>query len=213
MDNNYHLGSFYSNITKQKPLLYQYQYVLDFVGNGGFWLDSDFKPFTLFNDDPDNPDQVFSYWAQSAQIPGFELTKANVPFYGAQFHVPACQKYTHDFSCQILLDQDLTMYKKLETWLKIISRYEISGGGIKVIPTCKLRVKLLDSQHQYFTTSIVMDGAWITGLDAVSFKYNGPGVQPLMVNAKFKIQYYYRDDNLDLTMDPLSQARILAAYA
>ena len=58
-----------------------------------------------------------------------------------------------------------------------------------------------------------MDGVWITGLDTVSFKYGNPNVEPLKVNAKFKMQYYYRDDDLDLTMDPLSHAKILAAYA
>lgn len=213
MDNKYHLGSYYNNITKKKPLLYKYQYILDFVGNGGFWLDSDFKPFTLFNDNPDNPDQNFSYWAQSASIPGFNINKADVNFYGGKFHVPACKTYEHDFSCQILLDQDLTMYKKLDTWLKMISRYELSGGGIKVIPTCKLRIKLLDSEHQYFTTSFVMEGVWIKSLSSVAFEYSGPDVSPLMVNAGFSMQYYYEDKDLDLTMDPLSQAKVLAAYA
>ena len=133
MDNLYHLNSYYNNITKKKPLLYKYQYVLDFVGNGGFWVDQDFKPFTLFNDNPDDPSQTFSYWAQSASIPGFNINKTDVNFYGAKFHVPACKTYEHDFSTNILLDQDMIMYKKLETWLKMISRYEISGGGIKVI--------------------------------------------------------------------------------
>lgn len=214
MDNLYHLNSYYNNITKKKPLLYKYQYVLDFVGNGGFFVDQDFKPFTLFNDNPDDPSQTFSYWAQSASIPGFNINKTDVNFYGAKFHVPACKTYEHDFSTNILIDQDMIMYKKLETWLKMISRYEISGGGIKVIPTCKLRVKLLDSEHQYFTTSVVMDGAYITSLAATTFDYSsGPDVTPITVAATFKIQYYYRDDDLDLAMDPLSQAKILAAYS
>ena len=213
MDNLYHLNSYYNNLTKKKPLLYKYQYVLDFVGNGGFWVDQDFKPFTLFNDNTDDPSQNFSYWAQSASIPGFNINKTDVNFYGAKFHVPACKTYEHDFSTNILLDQDMTMYKKLDTWLKMISRYEISGGGIKTIPTCKLRIKLLDSEHQYFTTSIVMDGAYITSLAAAQFEYSGPDVGPLTVAATFKIQYYYRDDDLDLTMDPLSQAKVLAAYS
>ena len=144
----------------------------------------------------------------------FNINKTDVNFYGAKFHVPACKTYEHDFSTNILIDQDMIMYKKLETWLKMISRYEISGGGIKVIPTCKLRVKLLDSEHQYFTTSVVMDGAYITSLAATTFDYNGgPDVTPITVAATFKIQYYYRDDDLDLTMDPLSQARVLAAYS
>ena len=58
-----------------------------------------------------------------------------------------------------------------------------------------------------------MDGAYITSLAATSFEYNGPEVGPLTVAATFKIQYYYRDDDLDLTMDPLSQPKVLAAYS
>ncbi len=213
MDNTYQLGTFYNQITKAKPLLYQYQYVIEFVGNGGFWLDYNFKPFTLFNDNTDSPDENFSYWAQSASLPSFEIGKADVNFYGATFHTPTCMKYAHDFKTNILLDQDFTMYKKLETWLKMISRYELSGGGIKTIPTCKLRVKLLNSEHKEFTTSMVYEGVWITSLGSKEFTYGTANANPIYIDVNFKYQYAYRDDELDLTMDPLSATRIALAYS
>jgi hypothetical protein len=159
--NQYHLGTVYGGITKQKPLLYKYQYILEFVGGNGYWDSGVFKTFTLFDNDDNNPDQNFTYWAQGATIPQFEIPAAKVSYYATEFRVPGCMKYTHDFSTKILLDQDLTMYNKLDTWLKMISRLQLSGGGIKVIPTIKLRIRLLDSEHQYFTTSFIMDGVYI----------------------------------------------------
>lgn len=122
-------------------------------------------------------------------------------------------KYEHNFQTKILLDQDLTMYNKLDTWLKMISRLQLSGGGMKTIPTIKMRIRLLDSEHQYFTTSIVMEGVWINKLGPINLKYAAGDATPLTVDVEFRMQYYYKDDDeQNLSMDPLSQAKILAAY-
>lgn len=211
--NPYHLGNYYNNISKQLPLLYKYQYILEFVGGGTYFIDNQFKKFTLFDHDQNNPDQNFSYWAQSAKIPKFEIPKVSVPYYATDFRIPACMKYEHNFQTKILLDQDLTMYNKLDTWLKMISRLQLSGGGMKTIPTIKMRIRLLDSEHQYFTTSIVMEGVWINKLGPINLKYAAGDATPLTVDVEFRMQYYYKDDDeQNLSMDPLSQAKILAAY-
>jgi hypothetical protein len=54
--NPYHLGNYYNNISKQLPLLYKYQYILEFIGGNGFWDSGEFKTFTLFDYDENNPD-------------------------------------------------------------------------------------------------------------------------------------------------------------
>jgi hypothetical protein len=169
--NPYHLGTVYNNITKAKPLLYKYQYILEFVGGNGFWDSGAFKTFSLFDNDDKNPDQNFTYFAQGGKILNFEVPPAKVNYYATEFRVPGCIKYAHDFSTDILLDQDLTLYNKLDAWLKMISRLQLSGGGIKVIPTIKLRLRLLDSEHQYFTTSFVYDGVWINKLGNIALAY------------------------------------------
>ena len=108
---------------------------------------------------------------------------------------------------------NLTLYNKLDAWLKMISRLQLSGGGIKVIPTIKLRLRLLDSEHQYFTTSFVYDGVWINKLGNIALAYKAGDAQVKKVNVGFKVQYYYKDDDeQNLAMDPLSKAKILAAY-
>ncbi len=211
--NQYPLGTVYNSITKAKPLLYKYQFILQFIGGNGFWDAGTFKSFTLFDNDTNNPDQNFTYWAQSATIPEFNIPSQKVSFYASQFRVPTCMTYKHDFETKILLDQDMTMYNKLDTWLKMISRLQLSGGGIKTIPTIKLRIRLLDSEHQYFTTSIVLDGVWIKELGNIKLEYKAGDANAMTVNAKFAVQYYYKDDDeQNLSMDPLSQAKILAAY-
>lgn len=214
VSNPYHLGKFYNNIAKTTPLLYQYQYILEFVQGGGFWINNEFKKFTLFDHDENNPEQNFTYWAQSATIPDFTIPAAKVPFYATDFRVPACMVYKHQFSTKIFLDQDLTMYNKLDTWLKMITRLQLSGGGIKTIPTVKLRIRLLDSQHQYFTSSFVLEGVWISKLSGADLKYQQGGASNILQpNVEFRVQYYYRDDDAqNLEMDPLSAAKIAAAY-
>jgi len=87
------------------------------------YLDYNFKQFTLFDKDESNPDTCIAYWVQDGpKIPAFEIKPATTQFYSQKFSVPACKIYGHELNVNIILDQDLTMYKKLETWLKMISR-------------------------------------------------------------------------------------------
>ena len=48
------------------------------------------------------------------------------------------------------------MFDKLKRWMNHISDIKNNGGGTRKIPNVDLRLNLLDSTHQNFTTSFVM---------------------------------------------------------
>ena len=201
--NPYHLKNFYNQIMKTNPLLYKYQFVIEFI-QGGTMGDGygGTQSFTLF-DNASNPDENFTYYAQSGSIPKFTIQKASIPFYATDFRTPTVIQYNHDWIVKILLEQDMIMYEKLRAWMKLMTSLENSGGGIKTIPNINMRISLMNSEHTHFTSSYVMTGIWPVEIPQISLKYENTSTQPLAIDCKFKYQYCYRDDNFDLSQDPL----------
>lgn len=201
--NSYHLKNFYNQIMKTNPLLYPYQFVIEFVQGGtmgdGF---GGTQTFDLF-DNSSNPDENFTYYAQSGSIPKFTVNKAAVNYYATEFRTPTVIQYEHDWSVKILLEQDMIMYEKLRTWMKLMTNLENSGGGIKTIPNINMRISLMNAEHTYFTTSYVMVGIWPTQIPKINLKYESGSSQAMTLDCKFKYQYCYRDDAFDLSQDPL----------
>lgn len=207
--NDYHMSGFYNQIMKSSPLLYPYQFILEFIPGGTYVLNDgstkSTNEFTLFNVDPNRPDENFSYYAQSASIPKFSLNKANVNYYSTQFRVPTTIQYDHSFQCKMLIEQDMIMYEKLRTWAKMISDIRNNGGGIKTIPEVSLRLNLLDSTHAYFTNSFILTGVWLGKVPEIQLAYKDSDTTPLTVNVDFKYQYCYQAEDDDLQKwDPLS---------
>lgn len=206
--NEYNIQSFYNQIMKQMPMLYGYQFVLEFVQGGQLGNDySGYQPFTLFNNS-ESPDQNFTYYAQSASLPKIGIVKSKASYYGTEFRIPTVIQYEHDYTVKILLEQDMIMYEKLRQWMRMISDLKYNGGGIKSIPSVALRLNLLDSTHQNFTTSYVLEGVWPTNIAEIPLKYAQDDNTPVSCDCKFKYQYCYRDDSFGTSTpnpyDPLS---------
>jgi len=201
--NEYNIQAFYNQIMKTRPMLYGYQFILEFVQGGQMGNDAiGYEQFDLFNN-RENPDTNFTYYAQSASLPKFQINKATASYYGTQFRVPTVIQYDHDYNVKILIEQDMIMYERLRLWMKKISDLRLNGGGIKTIPSVAMRLNLLDSTHQYFTTSYVLEGVWPTNIPTISLEYKQDDNNPIMLDCKFKYQYCYRDDDFDTSNNPL----------
>jgi hypothetical protein len=95
------------------------------------------------------------------------------------------------------------MYDKMKQWMRDLSDLKYNGGGTKKIPNVDLRLNLLDSTHQFCTTSFVMVGAWPAAVSELKLDYKDGDATPLQLAVSFKYQYCYRDDNFDTSADPL----------
>ena len=199
--NDYNMRGFYNQLMKARPMLYAYQFVVEFVPGG---IMNNAVTFDLFNSEKDSPDQNFSYYAQSARLPAFEISKATASYYGTEFRLPTVIKYQHDWDVTLLLEQDMIMYEKLRSWMKMISDLSMNGGGYKTIPNVDMRISLLNSDHTMFTTSYRMVGVWPTNIPEIKLEYKQDDTSPITLPAKFKYQYCYRDDNFDGSGDPLA---------
>ena len=119
MQNNYYLQGFYNQLMKQVPMLYNYQFILEFVQKG--------VGASLFSDQT-NPDQNFTYYAQSASLPQINIVKGTAHYFGTQFRIPGTVQYQHDYTVKILLEQDMIMYDKLRYWMRQLSDLKYNGG-------------------------------------------------------------------------------------
>ena len=84
-------------------------------------------PFSEIKNDQMGPVSNFTYFAQGAKLPKYDITKAKVAYYGINFNTPGTIKYEHDWDCDILLDQNMYMYEIMRTWMRELSDLRING--------------------------------------------------------------------------------------
>lgn len=183
------IARFYNDIMEQKPLLFKYQFLVD---------------FKLTEINALGSVENATYYAQSASIPKVELVKANTAFYGIQFRLPSTIKYEHDWTVKFLLNQNMSVYNSILNWMDKISNWGLSGGGNKGLnqrgnETADLQFHLLDSTHSQIIDTFTLVGCWPTNIGELQLEYKQDDNTPMTFDCKFKYQYCYRGPN-----DPLA---------
>lgn len=203
--NTYHIADMYHQILQKHPLQYKHQFIIEFiapVGQTGSIFDGD----EAFGRKDHTSIDSITYWGQSASIPEQTINSAKINFLANEFEVPGVVKFGDNWSIKLLLDQELTQYKKLEAWQNYISDFSKSGGGRKVIPNVQAKVSLLDASMQNITNSFILEGVWINKLGNIAFQYESGGAGIPDCTATFSYQYFYPADDLEqpTASDPLS---------
>lgn len=184
-ENKKHLKNFYTNIMSSTALLYKYQFLVQLMG----------PPDLGWNN---SASQNFSYYVQSASIPGVKLVNGKTVFFGTEFRIPGVKQFDHNWQTEILIDQDLTIYKKLEAWRDSISSLKIDGGGEKRIPSYQAKISILNPDHQTINESYILEGLWIKSLGDINLAYqNNGGGDILKIPVEFRYQYVYREGDGD----------------
>lgn len=193
---NYNLRDFYNGILKKDNPLYAYQFIAEFSGLDERW------GITNSSEAKSN----ITYYVQSANIPGVQLTNAPTPFFGTEFRNPGVAKYDHTWTCNILLEQNLIAYKGFRRWMEEISSLRNDGGGFKGIPDVTVSLSVLDSSGTSKVQAIVLEGVWCSGVGDLQLRYENGGSAPINnFPITLKYQYNYMDDanNFDKSTDPL----------
>ena len=136
----YNVKTFYTQITKNSPLLFKYQFQIElFAGN-------------------ENLTKGFTYYVQSGSIPKFDITKGKVAYFGMNFNVPGTIKYEHDWKCKLLLDQNMTMYEKFRKSMLEFSNLKDNGGGpnARRIPNYDIHLNVLDNEQDIVKETYVL---------------------------------------------------------
>ena len=197
--NTHNLTTFYNGVMKGDSPLYAYQFVATFN-----FPEDQYKDLVDELQSNTEPANNLSYYIQTSTIPGVEVTTAKSTFFGTEFKFPGTVKYAHNFSCNILLTQDMRIYHILHAWMKHISDLHNNGGGNKSVPSIQIKIGVLNPTGDKIVRTIVLEGVWISKLGKISLKYNQGGGEPIKAfPIEFRYQYNYIDsDNETDTTDP-----------
>ena len=207
--NNIHIATFYQNLLQKHPLLYKQQFTIEFIapaGETGRAWDG-----TAFGRSGHEDPECFTYWGTSATLPEIKISTATVSFMANDFVVPGIIDYGDGkWDVNLLLDQELTQYKKLQNWMDLISDTSKSGGGRKIVPNVQAKLNLLDNTMQKVNKTYVFEGIWITSLGKVEFAPQAGGQDVAKCTASFTYQYFYEASDLEnpTISDPLSPSVI-----
>lgn len=197
------LKDFYAQITKKRALLNGHQFILQFFGPSNQNSNGSTESQTGGNDAVLwGPAAEFSYYAHSATIPSPTLNKADVNYYAGRFTVPTTVTFEHNWTTKILVDQGFTLYNALRSWQEDLSSYYYNSGGRRVIPNMNIRIKILNAEHDYFTTAYVLAGVWPKQIQSQPLKYEQTS-NPTFINVQFSYQYCYEDTTFNASENPL----------
>ena len=190
---SFNLKNFYQGILKSENPLYKYQFIGEFIGLKDEWGISDSS----------DASKNITYYIQSANIPGVELTTGQTTYLGTMFRTPGVMKFSHSWTCNILLEENLNAYKGFRRWQEHISSLYNDGGGNKAIPNVTMNLSVLSSDSKTKVQAIVLEGVWCKSVGQIQVKYTDGGGQPIKsFPIELRYQYNYSDPNFDRKSDP-----------
>jgi len=181
---NYNLRDFY-NILKTRPVLYQYQFVASVNGDASL--------MDCF-DKLEGGAEDMTYFIQSADIPGVDISVFKAPFLGTEFRTPGVKQFKHNWTASILVTQDFAIYDCFKAWMYKISDLSRDGGGDKKVPDANITLGLLDPSNQEVVKTITLAGVWPKSVGDISLQYAQGGGNPINnFPIEFRYQYSYLD--------------------
>lgn len=150
-----------------------------------------------------NSDGDFSFYVKSSSVPKVEIDQAEVAFLSQKFVIPKQVKYGETWTCKILLNGNIEIYKALYDWQEEFASLKNNGGGIKVIPNVNATVKLLDQTFNIGSPKnrFTLVGVFPSNIPKIDLQYENQA-SIVEVDCTLTYQYMYHDE-VDIS-DPLS---------
>lgn len=179
-----YLKNFYKNIMQETTLMFAHQFTVEFFGQD--------LPAELAANQSNGTD--YTYYVKSSSIPKVEIDQAEVSFLSQKFVLPKQVKFGDSWKTKILLDKDITQWKRLYNWQEQFASLSRNGGGAKVIPNVNARVNLLNADFTTIKNSFILVGIFPSDIPKIDFKYeNNSTIQE--ADCTFTYQYLYRASN------------------
>lgn len=179
------LKKFYRNIMQKSPLLYGHQFIVTFSGK-------DLPEYLKSTGGQDKTS--ITYFVKSSSIPEVQIEESKIAFLSQEFVVPKQVSYGAEWSCQVMLDQNMTHYRTLYAWQNSFASLQLSGGGSKIIPSVQAHVGLLDATLQNVIHRFTLEGVFPTKIPDLSMQYeNAANIVEFPCN--FTYQYLYDEDD------------------
>ena len=179
------LKTFYDNIMKKSPLLYGHQFIVYFTGK-------DLPEVLIDNNVSNDVNRSITYYVKSSSIPEVTIEETTVSFLSQEFVIPKQVAYGNEWTCQVMLDQNMYHYRTLYAWQNTFARLQLDGGGSKIIPNVQAHVCLLDASLQNIIHKFTLEGVFPTKIPDLTMEYQNQA-NIVDFSCTFTYQYLYDD--------------------
>lgn len=217
---NRNIADFYNEIQSHKGLRYSYQFLvkLDFeqrmfdpsnrgryseidnvlISQYGFNLDTLGE---LTNPNPSKPENNLTFLAQSTSLPQTKIGTVPVAYFAQGFRFPGLIEYDKQWTINILLDQQLTIYRQLRLWQEMMSSIARNSGGNKTIPNVRADIQLLNQYGNQIERRYFVEGIFPTDVPNIDMTYNQGSSNIKRIDVQFQMQYFRQVDPSSPTTD------------
>jgi hypothetical protein len=119
----------------------------------------------------------FTFFAQSASLPGRNVTEVETHFLGMTFSVPYGMTYEKELQLSIICDSKMQSRKFCEEWMDVHSSLEKASGGIKGILDINTELQLLNTMldNEIPTEIYTLVGCWPKRIGDISLDHSATG--------------------------------------
>lgn len=155
-----------------------------------YTLDRDERQLDNLNPAANNTHQLIipdfeglNFFLQSFQLPSVMAPKVNAPYMGVRTSLPADSVTYGDFTCEILVDEDLSNYTALHEWL-VLEAYKNKPLERMVDVTL-----IWKNRNHIPVRNIIFTKAYLTDLGSLSFQHNNQQAEVMTCSLTFAYQY------------------------
>lgn len=188
---NRNIADFYNEIQSHKGLRYSYQFIVKLAfeqnmfdpSNRGQYSEIDnvllaqygFNLQTLgelTNPNPSKPENNLTFLAQSTSLPQTKINTVKVDYFAQGFRFPGLIEYDKTWNINILLDQQLSIYRQLRLWQEMMSSIARNNGGNKTIPNVRGDIQLLDQYGRQIERRFFVEGIFPVTVPPIEMVYS-----------------------------------------
>lgn len=182
------LASFTNNLT-QKGVKQSYMYQIMFTGlPAGVAGDE-------LNEQGDGSDG-FNLWVMATKLPGVNLEKVEIKRNNIAFQLPNTVAPVQEWTTNVLLDMNMTIYRSLRKWVDYYSDLKKGGYGARGIPQTMGKVQLLDANGSPINSQrYVLKGIFPTSVPDIDLTHDNGDL--IKIDVTWTFQYSYLDTDGD----------------
>lgn len=133
-------------------------------------------------------DENFTFFVNSTQLPGKNITENTVGFLGMDFTMPNNVTYDKEIDLTVICDSDMKIRTMFEKWMDESSGLGLAGGGNKKLRPAHLQLVLLKTDLKTQINKYILKGCWPKRLGTVNLDHTGTGHSTF--TASLAYQYY-----------------------
>ncbi len=141
-----------------------------------------------------NGSDGFNLWVMASKLPGVKLTTNEIKRNNITVQLPSTVEPVQDWTCDVLLDMNMSIYSSLRKWVAYFSDLATGGAGARGVPTTNAYVDMLDAGGNAVANQrYVLRGIFPVDVPDIDLTHDNGDLVKLSVAWKFQYSYLASD--------------------